>query len=308
MTKNKKRKSAVREVARAEGLSFTRANLLNDRNGNDGSDILKENATKFFLATVEPWIGWNLKTINHPSFTAFVAFDSNSPNSRVTRSVDVRNKTGIPHWVIAGGTQEQRFRFLDGIRDEIESSIAAYGNVLSKRHREAQLSLWTQMHKNRLRSIERGDVENFAQLRIRDLEEYGSENLNNILSYVYLFIYDWHETMADASQETKDAVQYLVEHGKKTGIHVVISVQATDEYVSAWGRDRMVRWIKINDRDESETVPPGLRNNWEWIKVEGHDTPGTAVTVARNEWVSLSIPEGNLVYKDGKLVNPSLEA
>lgn len=265
MTKNKKRKAILRTIAESEGVGIARAGMLHDRDRQPVDESV-DKALQVIL-NIERHLGWFLKTTDGHEIK--VHFDSDSIESLVTSKDDFLRSKGIPHYVVNKGAQAQRSRFLHGIRAQVNASPGASGYVLSRQTMGIHLKSLTNLHAMRLDSINEAGADNFAHYRKLSIRNNGTHMLGVAQDYAYVFIYDWDELMTYASDDIKDMVHFLLEHGKKTGIHFIISTAADDKYVKAWDERKLVRFITIrNPREgQEESAVTKIKDLWTGIKI-----------------------------------------
>lgn len=264
MTKNKKQKAVVREIARTEGVSFTRAALLDERKC-EQKPLSKD--VELFLNR-ERWAGWSLETVDRHRIA--VHFDSDSPDSLVNDPVKAGKEAGIPHYVIAKGTQAQRFRFLNDVRRQIEEHLSARSFVLHTHRLENDLSALIALHGSRKDAVAEAGVESFADFRVKTIMDEGASGAYDVAKkYVYVFLYDWERTMAEASPVLKNQMNFLLEHGKDSGIHFIISTGTEDENVQMWDVRKMVNFITIRSAysGQADTAVTRIAGAWENIQI-----------------------------------------
>lgn len=260
MTKNKKRKTILRTIAENEGVGIARAGMLHDRE-RLGKNL--DPGTKFALN--REWsTGWSLCTVGRGPVK--VHFASDSPYSLINDPDKVGATQGIPHYVITKGTHAQRFRFLDGIRRQISENVSSNEVVLRETRLEDDLSSLIAMHGSRRNAMAEVGAENFVDLRIDAIRKNGT--FDDDTSYIYVFIYDWHELMANASDVFKNQVDWLLGYGKETGIHFIISAGLEDEHVKMWDEQSMVRFITIRNTDAGQLESAVTKIGGLWWDVE----------------------------------------
>lgn len=267
MTKNKKQKAAIREIARTEGVSFTRAALIDERKC-EQKPLSKD--VEFFLNR-ERWAGWSLETTDNRRLT--VHFDSDSPDSFVNDPNNKRQDIGVPHYVLAKGTQAQRFRFMNDIRMQVSENLSSRATVLHTHRLQDELSSLIVLHGTRKAEIAESGAENFADFRVKSIMNEGAPGAyDDSKKYVYVFLYDWERMMAGASHIVKNQMNFLLGYGKETGIHFIISTGVEDENVEMWDVQKMVNFITIRSAYSGQ--------------------PESAVARIAGQWTGLQIPLG----------------
>jgi hypothetical protein len=263
MTKNKKRKTILRTIAENEGVGIARAGMLHDR---EREEQVLDPAQRFLLNR-EKGIGWTLK--RDVGWNIKVHFDSDSFDSLVHTQEQTAQKRGIPHYVIDKGTQAQRFRFMNDIRKQLEGHFAVNVTVLEKKRIQTTLTSLSVIQHMRMADMAKAGVESFAELREKFIKEHASALIDFAPAYNYVFIYDWEELMADASDEWKDIVLSLLETGKKAGIHFIISTGSDDRYVKAWDEQGLVRFITIRSAysGNPESAVTKIQDVWREIQI-----------------------------------------
>lgn len=258
MTKNKNRKSAVREIAKSEGIGIARAGLINDRN-RLASNI---NAAMEY----ERNLAWYLTATDGSKIQ--IHFDSDSVDTKLWSKNVIRTKRGIPHYLIDSGTQSQRFNLLDSIRGQLELMTEASVRTLDYSSPVWMLDGFLLMHKARLKDLATYGVKSHAELRARLIAEYGIEEIKNARKYFFLFIYDWDVLMADASEEVKNQVRFLIEHGKKTGIHIIASTGGGYAEVRGGNENAMTKSIVVQKPNATGDEYALINHDGVWTRLQ----------------------------------------
>jgi hypothetical protein len=278
MTKNKKRKSALREISAVNGVSMTRAALLNDRG--------RENSVLDEILEHERNLSWYLKPL--PEFQHLVGdviqihCDSNTAQTLLWSSDVIRQKRGIPHYVIDGGTWDQHVRFLDGIRNQIDAMPEAYSEQIGwsddfkENNMVRVLSRLESEQQRRNDSLENLGLNHFGDLRVRSLGDSGRDKTNEEYPYFYVFIYDWNALMAGRTDSFVERFRALIAEGKTTGMHFIVATSGA--YTDVAGGDKRAALKNIL-----------IRN----IEDDGLETAGM---FCYREWIKFEFPKGELIY------------
>lgn len=272
MTKNKKRKSALREISAANGVSMTRAALLNDR-GRKISELDRILEQEKNLA----WMLYPVLGYHHIVGNSIpVHCDSNSRDTLLWGSGVWNQKRGIPHYFFTRGTQEQRFRFLDNIRGQIDEMPGAYSEVLRKETVRNQISHLMDERNRRYQALEDNDVDYFGDLRVDSLKKQGIDKTHSEYPYLYVFVYDWDAVMADSPKSAGENLRSLIENGKAVGIHFIISTGGLEKEVTGKAAEIGMKHIYIRDAegpDEIESAGLFCRKHWVHVMIPPATTP-----------------------------------
>lgn len=241
MTKNKKRKNAVRAIALENGFGVARAGMLNDRN--------RDQYRLYEVFRRERSLAWTLDTFEGSRFAGgeVVTFhhNSDSPESLIWSEAVTKARRGTPHYLIDKGTKEQRFSMMNEILRQTGNTEFSYGGILPKENLSLHVDVLMNQHTLRLRQLEEYEAASFPGLRIAYAARHGADDMVKAPPYSYVFIYDWDEVMADVSAEVIAKVRFLMEHGKKTGMHFIVSTGGDYREVSGGDENIVLKSIVI---------------------------------------------------------------
>lgn len=269
MTKNKKRKSALREIVQSNGVSMTRAALLNDR----GRAVSVLDG----ILEHEKNLSWQLQPL--PEFRHIVGdsipihLDSNVSQTLLWGSDVVRQKRGIPHYVIDGGSWSQHVRFLDGIRSqvdampEVRSEQIGWSNDSPERNVEEVFHRLKREQVRRNAALEEHGLDHFADMRIQSLKGSGQAKTNADYPYLYVFIYDWDLLIAGKPGSLEEKFRTLIADGKRVGIHFIVATTGRYTHVAAENKNSVLKNILILNATEGGFETAGMFLHTKWVKM-----------------------------------------
>lgn len=269
MTKNKKRKSALREISVANGVSMTRAALLNDRDR--AVSVLDD------ILDHERNLSWRLQPL--PEFRHIVGdsipihLDSNVSQTLLWGSDIVRQKRGIPHYVIDGGSWSQHVRFLDGIRSQIDampevrSEQIGWSDVYPERNVEEVLGRLEKEQLRRNADLEDHGLNHFADIRIQSLKDSGQDKTNEDYPYLYVFIHDWDLLIAGKPDSLEEKFRALIADGKRIGIHFIVATTGRYTDVAAENKRAVLKNILIRNTTGDGFETAGMFCHTKWVKI-----------------------------------------
>lgn len=208
MTKNKKRKFDVREIAKAKGIGVARANLLNERHRSASPTPLAE------LDIAIEWeknLSWSLDT------------------DRGTK-INVPFTSLHPHYLISGGMYGQRKRFIDAISDGVYNRVSTFVYILTPEDSEGAFVKLKGMHLARLNALGGENQDSIADVRMQALTAHGTEYMKrDVWKYFFVLIPELEAVLASVSDEAKDVLRDLIMDGRKSGIHVIACTDGTGD-------------------------------------------------------------------------------